>query len=843
MPEYLAPGVYVEETSFRAKSIEGVGTSTTGFVGPARKGPMATTLPDAEGNMPSSPELLTSFGDYLRIFGGLEPLSFAAGHPNYLANAVLNFFNEGGSRLYVARVAAEDAGPAFLVLNGAEGSADAVIWRARTPGAAGNARITVREVLSPATGRVLGNLQQTPAGSLAAAGGVTAPLPARITANTAEGPDFTVPNGAVLQLDASGNPVNVTFRGTSAEVMAPDNPGAPLADPTTIDNTNDSFDITLNGAPLTVAITQDDYTPAELAVEINRNLPGGYARLTTAADAGAPGRLVIGTDRRGSSAGVSVQSNLFGFAGGEPSPPQDPATNNVGNLEAVTAAEVDTLLGAPVRASLSADDRLVLVSTATGTGATLSVVDATAPGTVSAHGAFGLVPTPPGGAAGGAAGSNRVVYEKQANGQWFNGAQQLVIADDDTIQADLLTFTVLVEEPAGTGPQFESSGESMVFDELSFGENNPRFVGTVLGANPRSRADALQNLVALDLGGTIQSDSLALHTALFSGAQGDPTAGLTAQHRLSGGTDGGRPSVGAPTDPGSYAAALEQLRGLEDISIIAAPGHSAFDDTPADVTNYRDIQGALLRHVALPRAYRIAVLDTPRNLLPGEARQERAQIDSSRAAIYYPWVTVANPLARPGRDDLPKEINLPPSGFICGIYARNDVEQAVAKAPANEVVRSAIRFESDVNFAHNQLLNPLGVNCLRYFPGRGYRVWGARTISSDPEFKYVNVRRYFLYLEASVDRGTQWAVFENNGPRLWANIRETVEAFLYNEWVSGNLLGANVKEAYFVRCDRSTMTQNDLDNGRLICLVGVAALKPAEFVIFRIGQKTADARS
>jgi phage tail sheath protein FI len=237
------------------------------------------------------------------------------------------------------------------------------------------------------------------------------------------------------------------------------------------------------------------------------------------------------------------------------------------------------------------------------------------------------------------------------------------------------------------------------------------------------------------------------------------------------------------------------------------------------------------------------VLDTPRNLLPGDARQERAQVDSSRAAMYYPWVTVANPLARPGRDDIPKEINLPPSGFICGIYARNDVEQAVAKAPANEVVRSAIRFESDVNFAHNQLLNPLGVNCLRYFPGRGYRVWGARTISSDPEFKYVNVRRYFLYLEASVDRGTQWAVFENNGPRLWANIRETVEAFLYNEWVSGNLLGANVKEAYFVRCDRSTMTQNDLDNGRLICLVGVAALKPAEFVIFRIGQKTADARS
>ena len=122
-------------------------------------------------------------------------------------------------------------------------------------------------------------------------------------------------------------------------------------------------------------------------------------------------------------------------------------------------------------------------------------------------------------------------------------------------------------------------------------------------------------------------------------------------------------------------------------------------------------------------------------------------------------------------------------------------------------------------------------------------MWGGRTASSDPEWKYVNVRRYFIYLEHSIDRSTQWAVFEPNGESLWANIRETVSGFLYNEWRSGALLGATPEEAYFVRCDRSTMTQNDLDNGRLICLIGVAALKPAEFVIFRIGQKTADARS
>ena len=134
------------------------------------------------------------------------------------------------------------------------------------------------------------------------------------------------------------------------------------------------------------------------------------------------------------------------------------------------------------------------------------------------------------------------------------------------------------------------------------------------------------------------------------------------------------------------------------------------------------------------------------------------------------------------------------------------------------------------------------MNCLRFFPGRGYRVWGARTTSSDSNWKYVNIRRYFNYLEVSIDRSTQNLVFEPNGERLWANVRDTISAFLYSEWVSGALLGSSYQEAYFVRCDRSTMTQQDLDEGRLICLIGVAAIKPAEFVIFRIGQKTADSR-
>lgn len=165
------------------------------------------------------------------------------------------------------------------------------------------------------------------------------------------------------------------------------------------------------------------------------------------------------------------------------------------------------------------------------------------------------------------------------------------------------------------------------------------------------------------------------------------------------------------------------------------------------------------------------------------------------------------------------------------------------QSPANEVVRSAVGFERTITTADQEMLNPAGVNCLRYFAGRGYRVWGARTASSDPEWKYVNVRRYFIYLEHSIDRGTQWAVFEPNDEPLWANVRRTITDFLHQEWTRGALLGQKPEEAFFVRCDRTTMTQDDLDHGRLVCLIGVAAIKPAEFIIFRIGQWTADRKS
>jgi phage tail sheath protein FI len=306
---------------------------------------------------------------------------------------------------------------------------------------------------------------------------------------------------------------------------------------------------------------------------------------------------------------------------------------------------------------------------------------------------------------------------------------------------------------------------------------------------------------------------------------------------LDNGDDGDRPASaeyrGEARPDSTSKTGLMALEDIDDISIVAAPGSTYLtrsnDPYVSDVAANLNL---LINHAERMR-YRIAVLDSSNAQTLQDVRAQRAKIDSKYAAFYYPWIRIVDPITG-------KEADMPPSGFVAGIYARNDIERAVYKAPANEVVSGAIGFEVTLNKAQQDVLNPEGINCFRFFEGRGNRLWGARTASSDPEWKYVNLRRYFIYLEHSIDKGTQWAVFEPNGERLWANIRRTVEDFLFNEWSMGALLGDKPEKAYFVKCDRTTMTQNDLDNGRLVCQVGVAALRPAEFVIFRIGQWTAD---
>jgi phage tail sheath protein FI len=304
---------------------------------------------------------------------------------------------------------------------------------------------------------------------------------------------------------------------------------------------------------------------------------------------------------------------------------------------------------------------------------------------------------------------------------------------------------------------------------------------------------------------------------------------------LDGGNDGQRPQAdayeGTADETTTVKTGLKGFEDIDDIAIVAAPG-STFGYETGYLDAAATILNLLIAHAENMR-YRIAVLDSGEGQSVADVRAMRGRLDSTYAALYYPWVRILDPVTR-------QEVNMPPSGFVTGIYARNDIQRAVYKAPANEVVNLAIGFEQVINRGQQEVLNPEGINCFRSFEDRGFRLWGARLISSDPEWKYVNLRRYFAYLEHSIDKGTQWAVFEPNGEALWANVRRTISEFLLNEWHSGALLGDKPESAYFVKCDRTTMTQEDLDSGRLVCLIGVAPLYPAEFVIFRIGQWTAD---
>lgn len=417
----------------------------------------------------------------------------------------------------------------------------------------------------------------------------------------------------------------------------------------------------------------------------------------------------------------------------------------------------------------------------------------------------------------------------------------------DGLQVRPLTVLVEVASP-GTEPNTFHSPETM---------GSYSFIATARDAlldtfipNPENRFAALTIPFAIvDIADPAAGESadINLVNALFGSTVIDSLSSaeesLEVNYTLDGGDDGEMPpgpvyAGDAEFDDLSGDVLQMPLNGLlafeqvEDISIVAAPGY------PADRTDEEAlaVQNAVINHCERMQ-YRVAVLETPENQTVTEALNFRNLRSSDHAAMYYPWVYVADP--RQGRGG--RRLKLPPSGFMAGVYARNDVENAVFKAPANEVVRLAIDFEQLLNQAQQDILNPNGLNCLRFFEGRGYLVWGARTISDDPEWKYISVRRYFAYLERSIDRSTQWVVFENNDYQLWDRVRRSVEDFLYNEWIAGGLLGEKPEQAYFVRCDRSTMTQNDLDNGRLICLVGVAPVRPAEFVIFRIGQWTADA--
>jgi hypothetical protein len=301
---------------------------------------------------------------------------------------------------------------------------------------------------------------------------------------------------------------------------------------------------------------------------------------------------------------------------------------------------------------------------------------------------------------------------------------------------------------------------------------------------------------------------------------------------------GGGAAVPARVTPDDYVGnsadrtGFAGLEAVDDITMLSVPDLMAvYEQGIIDLEGLQAVQLAMIAHCEL-MGDRVAILDAPPGLNAQQVKEwrvDKAGYDSKYASLYWPWVKVFDPLSGQAKF-------VPPSGHVAGIWARNDDTRGVHKAPANEVVRGAITLALNLTKAEHDQLNPNGINCIRAFPGRGIRIWGARTLSSDPSWRYLNVRRLFNYIEESIFEGTQWVVFEPNDIRLWGRVKRTINAFLLRVWRDGALFGATPEEAFFVRCDGENNPPEVRDAGQLIIDIGIAPVKPAEFVVFRIAQ-------
>lgn len=299
-----------------------------------------------------------------------------------------------------------------------------------------------------------------------------------------------------------------------------------------------------------------------------------------------------------------------------------------------------------------------------------------------------------------------------------------------------------------------------------------------------------------------------------------------------------RPAGEAVARPDDYVGSAADRTGfggletIENVTMVLVPDlMAAYQAGTLDADGVQAVQSAMIAHCEL-MGDRLAILDAPPDLTPQQVhdwRMTTVGYDSKFAALYYPWLKVFDP----ARGEMTL---IPPAGHLAGVWARNDATRGVHKAPANEVVRGVLGVGAAITRAEHDLLNPVGVNCIRAFPGRGIRVWGARTLSSDPAWRYVNVRRLYNYVESSLRGGTQWVVFEPNDKDLWERLIRSIRSFLFRVWLEGGLFGDTVDQAFYVKCDDETNPSETIEAGQLICEIGLAVVKPAEFVVFRLAQ-------
>jgi uncharacterized protein len=822
MPEYLAPGVYVEEVPSGNKPIEGVSTSTAGMVGVTQRGPV------------NVPTLVTSFGEFNRRFGGYLDHRVFQNDTDVLPYAAEGFFTNGGQRLYITRVLGGAASHATLDLYGAP-AADAASTTLGARADAGATLIVINDGTGISNGSVLllrdgAYSEYVTAASPPVAAGIrlfaglrsdrAAGTQVDVQDVTSETPNLTAnisgnmaAGGTTLALNAAG------LSGLSAgDVIRISQPGRPeLTEFVTVAVDGEGginqpllFDHPQASAQVHVVTIADEGTSTTLA----GNLTAGETMIPLANASGfaASQVVVIGT---GAGREIQLVRNQFSSLSIATTQP----TRFIHEAGVQVAEQVPLLRVHARYPGIWGNALRVTVRPSSILETAAAQNRAQNAPTLELDAVFGLTP----GSvleitSGGVTNRQRVQgVNLPANQVSFDGGLQSAVTEGDAIRS--VEFDLIIDRLNADGKVVEAEA----FQNLALDPAHPRYAPNIVGVfntstgRPEEAGEA--ELVRLsDQAGGITGARLSRPESAAAGLMTGGDDDLAAINDQT--------YIGQDADDPDARTGLHSLKNIDDISIVAVPGRTSID-----------AQNAIINHCAAMR-YRFGVLDSQRSARMSAVQRQRQNYDTTFAALYYPWTVIGDPFGRQG------EVRyVPPSGYVVGVYARADVQRGVHKAPANEVVLGIRDLEFRLTKGEQDILNPKHINCLRDFRdlNRAIRVWGARTLSSDPEWKYINVRRLFLFVEKSIERGTQWAVFEPNAEPLWATIRRSLTDFLTAVWRSGALEGTKPEEAFFVKCDRSTMTQNDIDNGRLIILVGIAPVKPAEFVIFRISQKTREA--
>jgi phage tail sheath protein FI len=767
MPEYLSPGVYVEEVDAGPKPIEGVSTSVTGAVGVTAFGP--TT---------GKPLLITSFAEFTRNFGGFLADPDSGLYNKWALNAdeggrwwhfplaVKGYFDNGGQQLYVKRVFSSKA----IAANGTLGQGFAAMLNGDA--ANGSTVITLQHLIGLDKNTTLHIYDGHTNTEIGAGFGVASydPTNGQVTLKTALGAALVAKRGdyAVIKpiltaaannslvfsaksLGEWGNALRVRVRPMVARSMTI------LFDPNLPANNN-------NPPPTTVISTTNAAGPppkTTVAVASIQGLANGDQVLVN-------GQVYTISNVTPGAAGPPPTDPTFDIAPPLAPGASWPAGTAVKRLRAASNPATPKKLNVRGGSSLYAG---ALVELDNGKEKDIANVASVAGDTVT--------------------------FVKNLTKTYMEGnTLRLVEAEVD------------VNYNPGTG----STASETLANLRLFDDGSVSYVATYVNqqsAFVNVTAPGLSNNPLDDLAKFPITSSVGWQTL---GGGDDKLDSLSVDDFV--GVDGGS---GARTG-------IQALEDITDISICAVPG--IWSTT---------VQSALITHCESLR-YRFAVLDPQDGLSIEKIQAFREPLDTKYAALYYPWIEVRDPSVQ-------RNVQIAPSAHMAGIYARVDIERGVHKAPANEVILSINKIAQDVTKREQDVLNPKNINALRFFPGRGNRVWGARVVTSDSAWKYINVRRLFIFVEASIDYGTQWVVFEPNDEPLWARVRQTITNFLTTVWHNGALQGAKPDEAFFVKCDHTTMTQDDIDNGRLICVIGIAPVKPAEFVIFRIQQKTMDTKT